>query len=135
MSTIQDVARVAGVSTATVSHVVNNSRRVTPATAARVERAIAQLNFVPNATGRLLASGLLREGAPEQMRARLGRPPIGLSFREEHTFFMGINIGVRRSQVGAALVNGRLLAEASFDTPADPGVALQQVRASVEQLC
>src|ERR1700730_15802739 len=65
MPTIQDVARVAGVSTATVSHVVNNSKRVTPATAARVKRAIAQLKFVPNATGRLLA---LQRNAPISTR-------------------------------------------------------------------
>lgn len=48
MPTLRDVARLAGVSTATVSHVVNNSRRVTPGTRARVEQAIAQTGFVPN---------------------------------------------------------------------------------------
>src|SRR5882724_5910746 len=55
MPTLQDVARIAGVSTATVSHVINNTRRVTPATAARVKNAIGQLNFVPNPVGRMLA--------------------------------------------------------------------------------
>jgi predicted NBD/HSP70 family sugar kinase len=83
----------------------------------------------------LLAFGLLREAAPEQMRARVGRPPIGLSFREEDIFFIGLNIGVRRSQVGAALVNGCLLAEESFDTPSDPNEALAQIRATIERLC
>jgi predicted NBD/HSP70 family sugar kinase len=83
----------------------------------------------------LLASGLLREAEPEQVRARLGRPPVGLSFREESTFFIGVNIGVRRSQVGAALVNGEILGEESFDTPGDSDVTLSQVRASVERLC
>jgi len=82
----------------------------------------------------LLASGLLREGEPEQMRARIGRPPIGLSFRDESTFFIGVNIGVRRSQVGAALVDGQMLGEESFDTPSDSDTALSQVRASVERL-
>ena len=198
-----------GVSTATVSHVINNTRRVRPATTARVQSAIAQLNFVPNPMGRLLArqkiisrsslpaptaesnsaadspgssaggaslvalpsqkgqalksisgashettramlrmvraaqpisradlarrlevhrstitemvkpflaSGLLREAEPERRRARVGRPPLGLSFREESTFFIGVNIGVRRSQVGAALVDGQMLGEESFDT-------------------
>src|ERR1700704_5222470 len=55
MTTLHDVARLAGVSTATVSHVINNTRRVSPATIARVQKAIAQLNFVPNPIGRLLA--------------------------------------------------------------------------------
>src|SRR5258708_28403144 len=55
MITLHDVARLAGVSTATVSHVINNTRRVSTATTARVQSAIAQLNFVPNPIGRLLA--------------------------------------------------------------------------------
>src|SRR6267142_2550417 len=229
MTTLNDVARIAGVSTATVSHVINKTRRVSPATTARVQNAIAQLNFVPNPIGRLLArqkivsgfplpksdvatensslmdspagatggaslvalpsqkaqalktisaashettramlrmvraaqpisradlarrlevhrstitemvkpllaSGLLSEAAPEHTRARVGRPPIGLSFREESTFFIGVNIGVRRTQVGAALVDGQMLAEESFDTPSDSDNALAQVRASVEKL-
>lgn len=82
----------------------------------------------------LLASGLLREAEPEQVRARVGRPPAGLSFREESTFFIGVNIGVRRIQVGAALVNGEIVGEESFDTPADSDIALSQVRESVERL-
>src|SRR6266853_3428583 len=55
MTTLHDVARLAGVSTATVSHVINNTRRVSSATTARVQSAIAQLKFVPNPIGRLLA--------------------------------------------------------------------------------
>src|SRR6266404_3330428 len=229
MTTLHDVARLAGVSTATVSHVINNTRRVSPASTARVQSAIAQLNFVPNPIGRLLARqeivpgsalpatvasaesssvdgsgrgatrgaalvalpskkgpplksisaasdettrnmlrvlravqpisradlarrlevnrstitemvkpllacGLLHEAAPEQMRARIGRPPIGLSLRDESKFFIGVNIGVRRTQVGAALVDGQLLGEESFDTPSDSENALAQMRASVERL-
>src|SRR6267378_4093743 len=229
MTTLHDVARIAGVSTATVSHVINNTRRVSPETTARVQSAIAQLNFVPNPIGRLLARqeivpgsalpataastesssvegsgrgatggvalvalpskkgpplksisaasdettrnmlrvlravqpisradlarrlevnrskitemvkpllacGLLHEAAPEQMTARIGRPPIGLSLREESTFFIGVNIGVRRTQVGAALVDGQMLGEQSFDTPSDSDTALSHVRASVERL-
>src|SRR5260370_31571677 len=82
----------------------------------------------------LLAWRLLREAASEQMRARIGRPPIGLSLREESKFFIGVNVGVRRTQVGAALVDGQLLGEESFDTPSDSENALAQVRASVERL-
>src|SRR5258708_31057411 len=226
MTTLNDVARLAGVSTATVSHIINNTRRVTPPTTPRVQARIPQLNFLPNPIGRLLArqeiapgpsvvastkggsvagagggatggtslvalpskkgpppksisaasdkttrnmlrvlravqpisradlarrlevhrstitemvkpllaSGLLREAAPEQIRARIGRPPIGLSLREESTFFIGVNIGVRRSQVGAALVDGEMLGEESFDTPSDSDIALSHVRASIERL-
>jgi predicted NBD/HSP70 family sugar kinase len=82
----------------------------------------------------LLASGLLREAEPEQVRERIGRPPIGLSLRDANTFFIGVNIGVRRSQVGAALIDGQMLGEESFDTPSDSNTALSQVRVSIERL-
>ena len=55
MPTLRDVAVLAGVSTATVSHVINQTRRTTPETRARVELAIERLGFVPNAAGRALA--------------------------------------------------------------------------------
>jgi len=227
MTTIYDVARIAGVSTATVSHVINKTRRFSPTTTTRVQSAIAQLNFVTSPVRRvparqdtnpssspsvlnavaesgivvssgalpttgsltnypslkrdplkpitaasattramlrivraaqpisrvdlarrlavrrstitelvkpLMASGLLREGAPEQIRSRVGRPPVGLSLRDESTFFVGVNIGVRRTQVGAALVDGQMLAEESYDTPSDSGIALAQVRATIDRL-
>ena len=56
MSTINDVARLAGVSTMTVSRVVNSSDYVSAATRARVERAIAELGYMPNALARQLRS-------------------------------------------------------------------------------
>ena len=56
--TINTVARLAGVSTATVSRVINNSGKVRPSTAAKVEYAIQKLGFEPNEAavfmGRLL---------------------------------------------------------------------------------
>jgi LacI family transcriptional regulator len=54
---IKDVAREAGVSTATVSHVINKTKYVTDATRERVLRAIETCNFYPNAHARSLASG------------------------------------------------------------------------------
>ena len=41
MATIKDIANAAGVSVATVSHVVNNTRFVSPELRKRVEEAIA----------------------------------------------------------------------------------------------
>src|SRR5882762_5986360 len=229
MSTLRDVARLAGVSTMTVSRVVNNAGSVKSDTRARVERAIAQLGFVPNALGRLLAqkrkpasfyltrsvsgggsgshenrgpnandklilpaasgprdpsvqetsslsgetartmlrivhaaqpisrvdlarrlevnrstvteivkpliaSGVLCEAAPEQTAGRLGRPPIGLSLRGDRSLFIGVNIGVRRTHVGAATTDGQLLDEESFDTPADSSATLTRVHSIVERL-
>jgi LacI family transcriptional regulator len=55
--TIYEVARHAGVSISTVSRVLRDSTLVTPATAARVRRAVADLQFIPNRLGRSLAEG------------------------------------------------------------------------------
>jgi|SRR5579872_969952 LacI family transcriptional regulator len=51
-----DVARRAGVSVSTVSHVLNKTRTVTPETARAVEAAIAEVGFTPN----ILARSLVR---------------------------------------------------------------------------
>jgi LacI family transcriptional regulator len=55
--TIQDVAERASVSAMTVSRVINHPARVAPATRARVEQAIHELGFVPNALARSLLRG------------------------------------------------------------------------------
>lgn len=54
MVTISDVAKLARVSTMTVSRVVNNSGYISQETRDRVEKAIAQLGYVPNALARSL---------------------------------------------------------------------------------
>jgi len=56
MSRITEVADRAGVSAMTVSRVLNNSGYVSAATRQRVELAIAQLGYVPNALARQLRS-------------------------------------------------------------------------------
>ena len=55
--TINDVARVAGVSKKTVSRVINNSPLLNSDTRAKVEAVIADLGFVPNSQARALALG------------------------------------------------------------------------------
>ena len=55
--TRDDVARLAGVSAAVVSYVVNDSKPVAPATAKRVTDAIAKLGYRPNRTARALRLG------------------------------------------------------------------------------
>lgn len=51
-ATIRDVARLAGVSLATVSNVLNRTRPVAPDTAARVQRAVEALRYAPHAAAR-----------------------------------------------------------------------------------
>jgi LacI family transcriptional regulator len=55
MATIADVARVAGVSTSTVSHVLNGTRFVSPETERVVRDAIGQMGYTPNTLARALA--------------------------------------------------------------------------------
>ena len=55
--TIYDVAKQAGVSTATVSRVINQTSFVTEETRERVQAAIAYLGYVPSATARRLSAG------------------------------------------------------------------------------
>jgi len=57
---IKEVAKRAKVSTATVSRTINNSAKVKPGTAARVRKAIEELNFYPNTHARTLVSGRSR---------------------------------------------------------------------------
>ncbi|WP_203667355.1 LacI family DNA-binding transcriptional regulator [Cellulomonas pakistanensis] len=78
--TLKDVARAVGVSVMTVSNVVNGRLdRVSPATAARVEAAVADLGYVPSAAARTLVArrsglvGLLLPGRADAA-SLLGSP-------------------------------------------------------------
>lgn len=62
-ATIHDVARHAGVSSMTVSRVINGEKSVRPSTKRVVDEAIRALNFAPNPAARTLAGGnILRLG-------------------------------------------------------------------------
>lgn len=56
MTTMRDVADHAGVSIATVSFVVNNTKPVTQATRTKIENSMRTLGYRPNAVARALAS-------------------------------------------------------------------------------
>ncbi len=55
--TMKDVAERAGVSTTTVSHVVNKTRRVSPETRKRVRQAVREMRFYKDALAGRLGSG------------------------------------------------------------------------------
>lgn len=59
-TSIREVAKRARVSTATVSRTINNSNLVDPGTAARVMRAVEELNYYPDTHARTLVSGRSR---------------------------------------------------------------------------
>ena len=56
MNTLNDVARLAGVSSMTVSRVINNSGHIGPETRAKVNQAIVELGYMPNVLARQLRS-------------------------------------------------------------------------------
>jgi LacI family transcriptional regulator len=57
-ATMRDVARLAGVSTATVSFAINNNPHVSPELRARVMAAIEQTGYAPDAAARALRRGV-----------------------------------------------------------------------------
>src|SRR3954466_12097802 len=57
MATMNDVARAADVSIATVSHVINGTRFVSPERVERVHAAMLDLDYTPDATARSLRVG------------------------------------------------------------------------------
>lgn len=56
MATIADVARAAGVARSTVSYALSGNRAISKATRDRIERAVLELGFTPNAGARALAT-------------------------------------------------------------------------------
>src|SRR4029453_11128606 len=57
MSTMREVAALAGVSAKTVSRVMNNDRYVSDDVRRRVESAIKELKYIPNTVARTFRSG------------------------------------------------------------------------------
>ncbi|WP_110949584.1 LacI family DNA-binding transcriptional regulator [Pseudomonas bohemica] len=55
MVKMEDVARLARVSTSTVSHVLNGTRKVSPRTLDAVQQAVRELGYIPNTLARSLA--------------------------------------------------------------------------------
>ncbi len=55
-ATLSDIATLAGLSTSTVSRVVNGSRCTSPTARARVQQAVAELGYMPNVLARQLRS-------------------------------------------------------------------------------
>ncbi len=85
----------------------------------------------------LIKSGLIREESyqPDDENRSQGRPPISLCFNDGDDFFVGLNLGVRHTQVGLATITGEVLAEEEFETPPEPELALKTACQKIKQLC
>jgi predicted NBD/HSP70 family sugar kinase len=84
----------------------------------------------------LLANKILREETPDAAAtdAGKGRRTRVLSFDGGRDFFIGVNLGVRTSQVGVATLDGEVLFEDDFVTPPRADEALKTARAKIENL-
>src|SRR5512142_1155108 len=94
MATIREVAESAGVSYATVSHVINNTRFVTPETRERVLAAMAKLSYRPNALARSLRQGktntigLVLPDSANPFFAEISRSIEDEAFRRGYSVFL-----------------------------------------------
>lgn len=111
---LRDVAERAGVSTASVSRVLNKPETVSPRTRQRIEAAIAEMNFVPNWAARSLAS---------QKSRTVGAvvPTLGIAI-----FARGIEALQNRLEQSG---HGLLLASAQYDASKE----IEQVRTLIER--
>jgi predicted NBD/HSP70 family sugar kinase len=94
-------------------------------------RACVNRSTVTDTFKPLIAAGIVREEAvnpPAGTGRALGRPPTALAFSDRHGFFVGVNVGVRRTTVGLATLTGEVLAEEDFETPSEVADALAMMR-------
>ncbi|MEP7214003.1 MAG: ROK family transcriptional regulator [Acidobacteriota bacterium] len=80
----------------------------------------------------LIKSGVLLEASADvegqNRRARV------LSFAPGSDYFIGVNLGVRHSQVGITTLTGDIADEDDFETPKDPKAALRAARERISGL-
>lgn len=95
MPTIREVASLAGVSTTTVSHVINNTRFVSAEVRQRVLDAMAELNYRPNVLARSLRRGetntlgLILPDSANPFFAEIGRAIEDAAFEAGYNVILG----------------------------------------------
>jgi predicted NBD/HSP70 family sugar kinase len=80
----------------------------------------------------LMARGLLREETLAS--SGQGRKPRGLSYVSDRDFFIGVNLGVRTTQVGFTTLSGEIMEEDDFTTPPDVETTLKMTRERIDDL-
>ncbi len=95
MPTIREVAARAGVSPTTVSHVINNTRFVSPEARERVLQAMEELGYRPNVLARSLRRGetrtlgLILPDSANPFFAEVARAIEDAAFREGYNVILG----------------------------------------------
>jgi DNA-binding LacI/PurR family transcriptional regulator len=128
-ATIGDVARVAGVSRSTVSYALTGKRPISDETRARIQAAIDELGFTPNAGARALATAQTNvlglylqfeedEFAPAMLQYVL---PVSAGAREHGYDLLMVTDrdleGAVRRTTSSAMVDGAVLLDVTFDDP------------------
>jgi LacI family transcriptional regulator len=94
MATIHEVAKKAKVSPSTVSHVINNTRFVSEALRQRVQQAMVDLNYRPNALARSLRLGqthilgLVLPDSANPFFAEIGHAIESVAFEREYSVIL-----------------------------------------------
>ncbi|MBO4238874.1 substrate-binding domain-containing protein [Pseudonocardia alni] len=116
MATMAEVARLAGVSTATVSHVLNGTRPVRETTREQVLAAMAQVHYTPNAAARSLATARTRT--------------VGLALSAISNPYLGELLHAIEDESAAA--GHTLLLADPHDDPGYEATAVAQLRSRVD---
>ena len=118
-ATLEEVAKVAGVSRATVSRVVNGNPKVTPVVRQAVERAVGRMGYVPNPAARSLVtrrSGFIALVIPEQTTSLFGDP-----------FFPRLLVGISSELAASNVQLVLMIAQGSAQNRAEAYVAAGHV--------
>ncbi len=100
-TTIRDVASVANVSIATISRVLNNSSAPSEEIRQRVQKVIAELNYVPQRPGRKKRSPAAQEGKH--------RPRLPSTTKGERTLALVLNPNILVDYADGEIYHARLL--------------------------
>ena len=80
----------------------------------------------------LIAAKVLREDTLD-LKGQ-GRRPRVISFADNGDYFRGVNLGVRRSQVGVTTLKGEITDEEDFETPSAVSMALRQAKRHIDEI-
>jgi LacI family sucrose operon transcriptional repressor len=144
MATIKDVAAKAGVSTATVSRVLKKSGEVTDKTRRKVENAIEELHYHPDAMARFLQSGrsfligILLPALDHPYFARLLQAVEHVSAAHGYRLLIGVSEGdtdkeiqfagtLRRNKADGLIVCSRTKNDAFFADYHVPVVTIEHI--------
>lgn len=93
----------------------------------KIDKSTVTENVKPLINGKILVEETV-EIAGQSRRSR------ALSFASESDYFIGLNLGVRTSQVGSTNLRNEIFEEDDFATPPDAKAALKMARESIENI-